>query len=49
MLAYMVVLDELPFKFVESEEFHKFCQALNHKLVVLSRVIVSKDCSLITV
>uniref|UniRef100_A0A9I9ED20 HAT C-terminal dimerisation domain-containing protein n=1 Tax=Cucumis melo TaxID=3656 RepID=A0A9I9ED20_CUCME len=44
MLARMVILDELPFKFVESKGFHQFCRALNPKFVILSRVIVAKDC-----
>ena len=29
IIACMVILDELSFKFVESEEFDQFCQALN--------------------
>uniref|UniRef100_A0A9I9E8D2 BED-type domain-containing protein n=1 Tax=Cucumis melo TaxID=3656 RepID=A0A9I9E8D2_CUCME len=41
MLARMVILDELPFKFVESEGFHKFCRALNPKFVIPSR----EDCA----
>ena len=44
MLASMVILDELPFKFVESEGFHQFCRALNPKFVIPSRVTVAKDC-----
>uniref|UniRef100_A0A9I9EK68 HAT C-terminal dimerisation domain-containing protein n=1 Tax=Cucumis melo TaxID=3656 RepID=A0A9I9EK68_CUCME len=44
MLARMVILDELSFKFVESEGFHQFCRALNPKFVIPSRVIVAKDC-----
>ncbi|KAL0556910.1 hypothetical protein IC582_005427 [Cucumis melo] len=44
MLARMVILDELPFKFVESEGFHQFCRALNPKFVIPSRVTVAKDC-----
>ena len=44
MLASMVILDELPFKFVESEGFHQFCRALNPKFVIPSRVTIPKDC-----
>uniref|UniRef100_A0A9I9EA04 Zinc finger BED domain-containing protein RICESLEEPER 2-like n=1 Tax=Cucumis melo TaxID=3656 RepID=A0A9I9EA04_CUCME len=43
MLARMVILDEFPFKFVESEGFHQFCRALNPKFVIPSRVTVAKD------
>ena len=44
MLASMVILDELSFKFVESEGFYQFCRALNPKVVIPSRVFVSNDC-----
>ena len=44
MFARMVILDELSFKFVESEWFHQFCLTLDPKFVIPSRVTVAKDC-----
>ncbi|KAL0546175.1 hypothetical protein IC582_016081 [Cucumis melo] len=31
-------------KFVESEEFHPFCWAINQKSVIPLRVTIAKDC-----
>lgn len=42
-LASMVLLDELALKLVESENFQKFCQALQPEFVITSRVTIIKD------
>lgn len=42
MLSTMVLLDELSFRQVESERFQKFCQSLQPKFVIPSRVTVIK-------
>ncbi|WOL20604.1 zinc finger BED domain-containing protein RICESLEEPER 2-like [Canna indica] len=44
-LSLMIVLDELPFKFVEREGFKKFVQSLNPKFKMPSRWTISRDCS----
>lgn len=43
-LAYMVIVDELPFRFVEGEGFKHFCSQMQNKFVVPSRITVARDC-----
>ncbi|KAL2893815.1 putative AC9 transposase, partial [Bienertia sinuspersici] len=43
-LARMVVVDELPFMFVEREGFLSFCKSLNPSFVVPSRTTITGDC-----
>ncbi|XP_050238141.1 zinc finger BED domain-containing protein RICESLEEPER 2-like [Mercurialis annua] len=43
-LAYMVILDELPFKFVEGEGFRKFMSCACPKFKIPSRWTVTRDC-----
>ncbi|XP_056688615.1 zinc finger BED domain-containing protein RICESLEEPER 2 [Spinacia oleracea] len=42
-LAYMIVADELPFKFVEGIGFRYFCSMMEPRFHVPSRIIVAKD------
>ncbi|KAL2243378.1 UNVERIFIED_CONTAM: putative AC transposase, partial [Sesamum indicum] len=43
-LARMVIIDELPFKFVENERFRQFMSLALPQFVVPSRTIVTRDC-----
>ena len=43
-LARMIIVDELPFMFVEREGFRSFCNALNPRFVVPSRPTITRDC-----
>ncbi|KAL4284773.1 hypothetical protein GQ457_16G007020 [Hibiscus cannabinus] len=43
-LARMLIVDELPFVFVEREGFHEFCKALNPLFKLPSRVTATRDC-----
>ena len=40
----MIVIDELPFKFVEGEGFKNFVSAVCPKFSIPSRWTVSRDC-----
>ncbi|KAK3231820.1 hypothetical protein Dsin_003701 [Dipteronia sinensis] len=42
-LAEMLILDELPFRFVENRGFRKFCFAMNPRFDVPSRRIIVRD------
>ncbi|KAK8685592.1 hypothetical protein V6N13_041592 [Hibiscus sabdariffa] len=42
-LARMVVVDELPFSFVESEEFRHFCMIAVPSFVPPSRATITRD------
>lgn len=42
-LLNLFVVGEVPFKFVESEAFIEFCNALNGKVVLPSRTTISKE------
>ena len=39
----MIVVDELPFKFIENEGFRHFCRVACPKFDPLSRVTITKD------
>lgn len=43
-LALMIIIDELPFKFVEAQGFRNFCGVLEPRFHVPSRVTIAKDC-----
>ncbi|KAK8675948.1 hypothetical protein V6N13_034006 [Hibiscus sabdariffa] len=43
-LAKMLIVDELPFAFVEREGFVDFCKALNPLFRLLSRTNATRDC-----
>ncbi|XP_077243150.1 zinc finger BED domain-containing protein RICESLEEPER 2-like isoform X2 [Tasmannia lanceolata] len=43
-LARLVIVEELPFKFVECEGFINFCKVLQPKFNPISRTTVAKDC-----
>lgn len=43
-LSYMLIVDELPFSFVEREGFSNFCKAINPPFVVPSRPTATRDC-----
>jgi hypothetical protein len=43
-LAKMVIVDELPFKFVEGEGFHDFMKTVESRFKIPSCYIVMKDC-----
>jgi len=43
-LARMVILDELPFMFVEHEGFCDFCKTMHPDFVVPSRYTLTRDC-----
>jgi len=43
-LAKMVIVDELPFKFVEGEGFHDFMKTVESRFKISSRYTVMKDC-----
>ncbi|KMS98900.1 hypothetical protein BVRB_3g067910 [Beta vulgaris subsp. vulgaris] len=43
-LAYMVIVDELPFRFVEGQGFRHFCSLMTNKFHVPSRITVARDC-----
>jgi hypothetical protein len=43
-LAKMVIVDELPFRFVEGEGFHDFMKTVESRFKIPSRYIVMKDC-----
>uniref|UniRef100_A0A803N644 BED-type domain-containing protein n=1 Tax=Chenopodium quinoa TaxID=63459 RepID=A0A803N644_CHEQI len=43
-LSFMVIVDELPFKFVEGIGFSHFCGVIEPRFNVPSRITVAKDC-----
>uniref|UniRef100_A0A803MEM5 BED-type domain-containing protein n=1 Tax=Chenopodium quinoa TaxID=63459 RepID=A0A803MEM5_CHEQI len=43
-LSYMVIVDELPYKFVEGVGFRHFCGVMEPRFNVPSRITVAKDC-----
>lgn len=43
-LAYMMIVDELPFKFVEGKGFQHFLNACQPSFRVLSRITMARDC-----
>ncbi|XP_056691663.1 zinc finger BED domain-containing protein DAYSLEEPER-like [Spinacia oleracea] len=43
-LAFMIVVDELPFKFVEGIGFKYFCSMMEPRFHVPSKITVAKDC-----
>jgi hypothetical protein len=43
-LSYMVIVDELPFKFVENKGFKYFCSVMQPRFQVPSRFTVARDC-----
>jgi hypothetical protein len=43
-LAKMVIVDELPFKFVEGEGFHDFMKTIESRFKIPSHYTVVKDC-----
>ena len=43
-LAGMLILDELPFKFMEREGFRFFCKAMNPHFIIPSRFTTVRDC-----
>jgi hypothetical protein len=42
-LAEMIILDELPFSFIENEGFRHFCESLQPKFKVISRITITKN------
>jgi len=40
----MIILDQLPFMFVEHEAFHDFYKTMHPDFVVPSRYIITRDC-----
>ena len=40
----MLIIDELPFKFVENEGFQKFMAACCSRFKILSRSTITRDC-----
>ena len=44
LLARMITIDELPFKYVECEGFHDFFNDMQPRFEVPSRYTLSKDC-----
>lgn len=43
-LSYMLIVDELPFSFVEREGFRKFCKVINPQFIIPSRTTATRDC-----
>jgi len=43
-LAWMIIVDELPFKFVEGEEFRYFVSVVQPRFPIPSRLSVARDC-----
>ena len=43
-LAKMIIVDELPFRFVEHDRFIEFMASVEPRFKVLSRVTVARDC-----
>ena len=43
-LARMIIIDELPFKFVEREGFRYFCSVMQPKFKIMSRNTIARDC-----
>ena len=43
-LAKMIIIDELPFKFVEREGFRYFCNVMQPKFKIVSRTTIGRDC-----
>ncbi|KNA11902.1 hypothetical protein SOVF_130440 [Spinacia oleracea] len=43
-MSYMVIVDELPFKFVEGQGFRHFCSVIEPRFHLPSRITVAKDC-----
>ncbi|WCJ18450.1 hypothetical protein M5689_000800 [Euphorbia peplus] len=46
-LARMIIVDELPFIFVEHEGFRAFCRVMQPRFIVPSRRTIGRDCYLI--
>ena len=44
VLAYMIIVDELPFKFVEGLGFEKSISVIQHRFIIPSRFTISRDC-----
>ena len=42
--ARMIIVDELPFNFVEKKGFKRFCTVLQPKFQLVSRTTITKDC-----
>lgn len=43
-LVYMIIVDELPFKFVEGQGFKFFCSQMQPRFHIPSRITVARDC-----
>ena len=43
-LAKMIIVDELPFRFVEHDQFIEFMAGVESRFEVLSRVTIARDC-----
>ncbi|XP_058109873.1 zinc finger BED domain-containing protein DAYSLEEPER-like [Magnolia sinica] len=43
-LAKMIIVDELPFKFVKHEGFRYFCSVMQPNFKILSRTTMARDC-----
>ena len=43
-LARMIIVDELPFKFVEHEGFRNYSNVLQPRFIVPTRTTVARDC-----
>jgi hypothetical protein len=43
-LARMIIVDELPFKFVEHEGFNYYMNVVESRFPIPSRVTIAKDC-----
>jgi len=40
----MIIVDELPFKFLEGEEFHYFVSVVQPRFPIPSRISAARDC-----
>ena len=43
-LANMVIIDELPFNFMESQRFKLFTRTIQPRFCILSRFTIMRDC-----
>lgn len=40
----MLIIDELPFKFLENEGFRRFMRIVQHVLIIPSRTTIAREC-----
>ena len=44
LIARLVIVEEKPFRFVESKSFNELCRYLNPKVEKMSRMTVKREC-----